>query len=160
MDSILFCFQMKLMVWVMLWDFSQIGRKAGIIAEPQLTCHVIDDQLDEFLILASDGVWDSLTNDEVIELINERSRTLSSSSPRASPQLPDEASTSSDLSSTSASSLSFSNHHQGESAPSKVVSFDHLDLQELCDVIVTEATQRFIEREDISDDTSIVIVRL
>ncbi len=109
-----------------------IGRRAGIIAEPSVTCHRVDDARDEFLIIASDGVWDCLSNDEVVQMLSERAVRVGTNG-----------------------SGSGSASGSGDEW-----SFDSIDLQAACDAIVTEATRRFMEREDISDDTSIVIVRL
>lgn len=40
----------------------------GVIAVPEVSHHRITSK-DRFLVLASDGVWDMLTNDEVVSLI-------------------------------------------------------------------------------------------
>jgi hypothetical protein len=181
-----------------------MGRKAGIIAEPQLTCHFIDAQLDEFLILASDGVWDCLSNEEVVAMINAQGSLVRTVSPESDAEAAAESAA--EAISTSAPSPIIGNaisdsepdsdgspmgqYHTTKhttvtvtdssassmgSDPSSLISssscslplppghllaFAHLDLQALCDAVVSEATQRFIEREDISDDTSIIIVRL
>ncbi len=113
-----------------------IGRRAGIIAEPSVTCHRVDDARDEFLIIASDGVWDCLSNDEVVQMLSERAVRVGTGG-------------------SGGGSGSGSSSGSGDEW-----SFDSIDLQAACDAIVTEATRRFMEREDISDDTSIVIVRL
>lgn len=42
----------------------KIGRSCGIIAEPEIIKHTLTEE-DKFLIVASDGVWDNLNNQEV-----------------------------------------------------------------------------------------------
>jgi len=41
----------------------------GVIASPEIITHTISDN-DKMLILASDGVWEFISNDEVIDLIS------------------------------------------------------------------------------------------
>jgi serine/threonine protein phosphatase PrpC len=92
----------------------QVGHKAGIIPEPQISCHHIGDN-DKFLILASDGVFDVMSNQDVVDML--------------------------------------ASHATNQ-------TLDDIDLQCVCDAIVTEATKRFVDRDEVSDDTSIIIVRL
>jgi serine/threonine protein phosphatase PrpC len=42
--------------------------KQGVLCVPDVVIHTIDPTVDAFLVLASDGVWDGLTNDEVVEI--------------------------------------------------------------------------------------------
>ncbi|KAL5728896.1 hypothetical protein ACHQM5_001923 [Ranunculus cassubicifolius] len=49
--------------------FGDFGIKDyGIIAKPQMSCHRVTDK-DRFLVLATDGVWDVLKNDEVASIV-------------------------------------------------------------------------------------------
>jgi serine/threonine protein phosphatase PrpC len=42
--------------------------KQGVTCEPHVAHHTIDRSVDVFLILASDGVWDGLSNEEAVEI--------------------------------------------------------------------------------------------
>jgi serine/threonine protein phosphatase PrpC len=48
----------------------KIGKSIGVSAEPQITQHVISDESDLFLVLASDGVWTVMENEHVINFID------------------------------------------------------------------------------------------
>mmetsp|Transcript_61698 Transcript_61698/g.121968 ORF Transcript_61698/g.121968 Transcript_61698/m.121968 type:complete len:322 (-) Transcript_61698:540-1505(-) len=51
-----------------------IGRHAQIItAQPDITIHNIDKG-DEFLVLGCDGIWDCMTNQQVVDFVRERIR--------------------------------------------------------------------------------------
>jgi len=53
---------------------TSIGRHAQIItAQPDITVHSIEKG-DEFVVLACDGVWDCMTNQQVVDFIHERIR--------------------------------------------------------------------------------------
>mmetsp|Transcript_19504 Transcript_19504/g.27388 ORF Transcript_19504/g.27388 Transcript_19504/m.27388 type:complete len:377 (+) Transcript_19504:293-1423(+) len=41
-----------------------------ISADPEIQHHVIDPSKDEFILLASDGLWDYMDNEEAIEVVN------------------------------------------------------------------------------------------
>ena len=41
---------------------------AGVTAEPEVTVRTVDDEVDAFVVLASDGVWDHLTSDEAVQI--------------------------------------------------------------------------------------------
>uniref|UniRef100_A0A7N0T628 PPM-type phosphatase domain-containing protein n=1 Tax=Kalanchoe fedtschenkoi TaxID=63787 RepID=A0A7N0T628_KALFE len=43
-------------------------KRCGLIAVPEVTCRKLTDR-DEFVVLASDGVWDVLSNTEVIQIV-------------------------------------------------------------------------------------------
>lgn len=46
-------------------------KQQGIIAEPEISQTEIHHEQDSFVILASDGVWDVLTGEELIQLVKE-----------------------------------------------------------------------------------------
>ncbi len=46
-----------------------IVHKCGCSAEPETIEHVVDDS-DEFLVIATDGVWDVMDNNQVIQLVH------------------------------------------------------------------------------------------
>ena len=46
-----------------------IYTKVGVIDSPDIVHHRIDPTKDKFLVLGSDGVWDRLSNDEVIMIV-------------------------------------------------------------------------------------------
>jgi serine/threonine protein phosphatase PrpC len=55
----------------------RIGKQIGVIAEPIVTQHVLDDQNEFFLAAASDGVWDVMENLAVVDFIeNWRAKSL------------------------------------------------------------------------------------
>ncbi|CAG8614291.1 11138_t:CDS:1 [Funneliformis mosseae] len=41
-----------------------------VTARPEVTCHKLTEN-DKFLVLATDGLWDELSNEEVVELVGE-----------------------------------------------------------------------------------------
>ena len=43
-------------------------RKAGVVSSPEVIRRVIKKE-DKFLIIASDGIWDVLTNEEVVQIV-------------------------------------------------------------------------------------------
>lgn len=45
-----------------------IVHKVGVTAEPELTEHQVDDH-DEFIILATDGVWDVVDNNHAVQMV-------------------------------------------------------------------------------------------
>ncbi|KAF4657732.1 hypothetical protein FOL47_008317 [Perkinsus chesapeaki] len=45
-----------------------IAASVGVTADPEITNHVLLKE-DKFIVIASDGVWDFMTNEEVIRLI-------------------------------------------------------------------------------------------
>ena len=45
-------------------------KKIGVIANPVITHHVVADQ-DEFLILASDGVWEFISSEEAVRIVGD-----------------------------------------------------------------------------------------
>ena len=47
----------------------QVAKGIGIIAEPSCTAHQIDREMDLFLVIASDGVWNVMDNEDVINFV-------------------------------------------------------------------------------------------
>jgi serine/threonine protein phosphatase PrpC len=45
-----------------------IVHKCGVSAEPEVLEHVVDD-LDEFVIIATDGVWDVVDNAHAVQMV-------------------------------------------------------------------------------------------
>jgi serine/threonine protein phosphatase PrpC len=46
----------------------KIAAQAGVIAEPEILEYEKSD-MDKFIVLASDGVWEYLSNDDVMRII-------------------------------------------------------------------------------------------
>ena len=120
-----------------------IGQKAGIIAEPDIRELTIEPFKEAFLVMGSDGIWDQLSNEEICDMIEtllfkKREYTISDSSKSPSidvePQL-----------------ISKSKVH---------LKIDDSQLQYVCDEIIKEANKRYLEQEDCTDDTSLIIVHL
>lgn len=44
-------------------------RKLGLISEPEVTVHKVNKTTDKFLIIASDGIWKVISNDEAVRLV-------------------------------------------------------------------------------------------
>ena len=47
---------------------NSVAASVGVISKPVITRHTIDSK-DRFLVLASDGIWEFLSNKEVINMI-------------------------------------------------------------------------------------------
>ncbi len=47
----------------------QVVKPIGVIANPEVVERDIDFKKDRFVILASDGVWEFLSSEEVVHLI-------------------------------------------------------------------------------------------
>ncbi|ORX85111.1 protein serine/threonine phosphatase 2C [Anaeromyces robustus] len=47
----------------------EVARRLGVISKPDINIIDIDNKL-KFCVLATDGVWDGLSNDEVVEIVN------------------------------------------------------------------------------------------
>merc|ERR1712176_628362 len=45
-----------------------------VSAEPEITIHEVDWDTDEFVILASDGIWDVITDKMAVKLVREKLR--------------------------------------------------------------------------------------
>ena len=46
-----------------------IGKKLGVISTPILTKHEIDSENDFFVVIATDGVWDVMENEDVVNFV-------------------------------------------------------------------------------------------
>ena len=46
----------------------QVAASVGVLATPEITQHVLEEN-DEFIVLASDGVWEFISNQEAVDLI-------------------------------------------------------------------------------------------
>lgn len=47
-----------------------VGTQAGVIAEPDVCEHQIDQACDSFIILASDGMWEFISSEEAVEIVH------------------------------------------------------------------------------------------
>lgn len=46
-----------------------IVHKSGVSAEPEILDHMVDEY-DEFMIIATDGVWDVVDNNQAVQMVN------------------------------------------------------------------------------------------
>lgn len=46
-----------------------IASSVGVISTPVITSHVYWPKCDAFLVIASDGIWDVMNNEEVINFV-------------------------------------------------------------------------------------------
>ena len=46
------------------------AEKCGLIATPEIISHVVDTELDHYLILASDGVWEFISPERAVEIVH------------------------------------------------------------------------------------------
>ena len=46
-----------------------VGKKIGVTSEPEIFEYDIKIQ-DKFIVIASDGVWEYLSNEEVVEIVS------------------------------------------------------------------------------------------
>ena len=46
-----------------------VAKEIGVISTPEVTVHKLSIENDLFLVLASDGIWDSMDNEDVINYI-------------------------------------------------------------------------------------------
>lgn len=46
----------------------KVGAQAGVIAEPELIDFTITPE-DKFIVIASDGVWEYLSNEDVMNIV-------------------------------------------------------------------------------------------
>jgi protein phosphatase 2C family protein 2/3 len=44
-------------------------KGVGVIAEPVVSVHNIDEELDEFVIIATDGVWEFISSEDAVDIV-------------------------------------------------------------------------------------------
>ena len=44
-------------------------KGVGVISEPEVTTHTIDEDVDEFVIIATDGVWEFLSSEDAVDIV-------------------------------------------------------------------------------------------
>lgn len=48
----------------------RVGHMAGVISTPEFFEHSIDPDLDQFLIIATDGLWEFMSDEECVSIVN------------------------------------------------------------------------------------------
>ena len=48
----------------------EIGHEIGIVADPEILEHFFEKE-DKFIVLGSDGIWEFISNEEVVEIVKE-----------------------------------------------------------------------------------------
>lgn len=84
-----------------------VAHSAGVISEPEFTEFNLDPEADKFLVVATDGLWEFVTNQETVDFI------------------------------------------KGQSGPAQAV-----------DTLVTEAGTRWMQEEQVIDDTTVIVANL
>ena len=46
-----------------------VAHTAGVISEPEFTEFELDPESDKFLVVATDGLWEFVTNEETVEIV-------------------------------------------------------------------------------------------
>ena len=44
-------------------------KGVGVIAEPVVSVHTVDEELDEFVIIATDGVWEFMSSEDAVNIV-------------------------------------------------------------------------------------------
>ena len=44
-------------------------KSVGVIAEPVVSVHTVDEELDEFVIIATDGVWEFISSEDAVDIV-------------------------------------------------------------------------------------------
>ena len=44
-------------------------KSVGVIAEPVVSVHAVDEELDDFVIIATDGVWEFISSEDAVEIV-------------------------------------------------------------------------------------------
>lgn len=171
------------------------GSPAGIISEPDITAHWLDNESEEgevdsatatdeqrgravFLVLASDGVWDWVSNAEVGALLarcvswkctgnrKQQQRSRNELDEAEKPSAKEEAAEEKKSESASESPSESASESESESASEseEVAScgwdVEGVDLEAACAALVNLATARAMESDEMSDDASVVLVNL
>lgn len=84
-----------------------VAHSAGVISEPEFTDYELNPETDRFIVVATDGLWEFVDNQEAVELVD------------------------------------------GQVGPTDAV-----------DVLVTEAATRWMQEEQVIDDTTIIVACL
>lgn len=84
-----------------------VAHTAGVISDPEFTERELDPELDKFLVIATDGLWEFVDNKETIEMA------------------------------------------VAQRTPSEAV-----------DCLVKEACQRWMQEEQVIDDTTVIVANL
>jgi len=67
------------------YDFRDKEAPQVVTSEPELSITELTDD-DDFIILASDGVWDRMTNEAAVQFVRQRLRTTAQSDPQIAAQ--------------------------------------------------------------------------
>ena len=46
-----------------------VAHSAGVISEPEFTEFDLDPEADKFLVIATDGLWEFITNEETVDYV-------------------------------------------------------------------------------------------
>lgn len=84
-----------------------VAHSAGVISEPEFTEHELNSKTDKFLVIATDGLWEFVDNQETVEMV------------------------------------------EGQFGPAQAV-----------DTCVTEAGTRWMQEEQVIDDTTVIVANL
>lgn len=84
-----------------------VAHSAGVTSEPEFTEFQLDPKTDKFLVVATDGLWEFINNQETVETV------------------------------------------EGQVGPAQAV-----------DCLVTEAGTRWMQEEQVIDDTTVIVANL
>lgn len=84
-----------------------VAHSAGVISDPEFTEFELDSNADKFLVVATDGLWEFINNQETLEIV------------------------------------------EGQIGPAQAV-----------DTLVTEAGTRWMQEEQVIDDTTVIVANL
>ena len=84
-----------------------VAHSAGVISEPEFTEYELDSKTDKFIVVATDGLWEFVNNQETLDLV------------------------------------------EGQFGPAQAV-----------DTLVTEAGTRWMQEEQVIDDTTVIVANL